>query len=217
MPRPRATPCSLSNLHARSSASQRKCKRSYRSRRRSRSWSANGSEALPEDTRPLLELVSAIERPTPALLGKALGDQRGELLADEAVRAGAIAVGSDGVVRFTHPLLGAAVYFEMPPGRRREVHLQAAALVDELEQQARHLALATSAPDEVIAGIVERAAFAAAERGAPDAAGVLAAEAVRLTPRADEPARVRRRLPVPAFSWKPAMSWRRGRASSRFS
>ena len=80
---------------------------------------------------------------------------------------GAIAVGTDGVVRFTHPLLGAAVYFGVPPGRRREVHRQAAALVEELEQQARHLALATASPDEEIASVVERAAYAAAERGAP--------------------------------------------------
>ena len=148
--------------------------------------------ALPEPTRPLLELVSAVERPTPALLAKALGDDRAGSLMDEAVSAGAIAVGTDGVVRFTHPLLGAAVYFGVPPGRRREVHRQAAALVEELEQQARHLALATASPDGEIASVVERAAYAAAERGAPDAAGVLAAEAVRLTPPDDGPARVRR-------------------------
>ena len=148
--------------------------------------------ALPQDTRPLLELISAIERPTPALLAKALGEFRAESLVDEAAAAGAIAVGSDGVVRFTHPLLGAAVYFDMPSGRRRDVHLQAAELVDDLEQQARHLALATSTPDEGIAAVVERAAEAAAERGAPDAAAILSAEAVRLTPPESQAERVRR-------------------------
>ena len=148
--------------------------------------------ALPQDTRPLLELVSAIERPTPTLLAKALDEVRAESLVDEAAAAGAIAVGSDGVVRFTHPLLGAAVYFDMPSGRRRIVHVQAAELVDDLEQQARHLALATSTPDEGIAAVVERAAEAAAARGAPDAAAILSAEAVRLTPPEDQAARVRR-------------------------
>jgi DNA-binding NarL/FixJ family response regulator len=148
--------------------------------------------ALPPDTRPLLELVSAIERPTPSLLAKALGDECAELLTDGAVRVGAIAVGSDGVVRFTHPLLGATVYFDMSSARRRAVHVEAAELVDDLEQKARHLALATSTPDAAIAELVERAAEAAAARGAPDAAAVLAAEAARLTPPDEKPARVRR-------------------------
>jgi DNA-binding NarL/FixJ family response regulator len=148
--------------------------------------------ALPENTRPLLELVSAIERPTPALLAKALGQADIETLVHDAVSVGAIAVDLDGVVRFTHPLLGATVYFGMPSRRRRDVHLQAAALVDNLEQEARHLALATFAPDEAIGEVVERAAYAAAERGAPDAAAILSAEAERLTPPDDETARVRR-------------------------
>ena len=150
------------------------------------------ARALPEDTRPLLELVSAIERPTPALLVKGLDQARFETLLDEAVSAGAIAVDSDGVVRFTHPLLGAAVYYGMASGRRRAVHLQASTLVGDLEQEARHIALATSAPDGGIADVVERAAYAAAERGAPDAAAILLAEAERLTPPDDETARVRR-------------------------
>ena len=80
----------------------------------------------------------------------------------------------------------------MSPGRRRALHLHVAGLVDDLEQQARHLALATTSPDEEIADVVDRAAEAAAARGAPDAAALLAAEAVRLTPLDDEAARVRR-------------------------
>ena len=150
------------------------------------------ARALPKDTLPLLELVSAIERPTLSLLAKAFGESRAEALLDDADGAGAVVVGGDGVVRFSHPLLGAAVYFGMPSGRRRAVHLQAAELVDDLVQEARHLALATSAPDARIADVVERAAHAAAERGAPDAAAALSAEAVRLTPADDEATRVRR-------------------------
>jgi len=148
--------------------------------------------SFPERTRPLLELVAAIERPTQALLAKAFGGLAAEMLADEAVSAGAISVGGDDIVRFTHPLLGSTVYFEMSAARRRALHREAAGLVDTLEQQARHLALATAEPDQAIADTVERAATTAAERGAPDAAAALAAEAVRLTPLADELARVRR-------------------------
>ena len=150
------------------------------------------ARALPKDTLPLLELVSAIERPTLSLLAKAFGESRAEALLDDADGAGAVVVGGDGVVHFSHPLLGAAVYFGMPSGRRRAVHLQGAELVDDLVQEARHLALATLAPDARIADVVERAAHAAAERGAPDAAAALSAEAVRLTPADDEATRVRR-------------------------
>ena len=149
-------------------------------------------KALPAETRPLLELLAAIERPTPALLEQGLAETDVEALVDEAVAAGTIVVGNDGVVRFTHPLLGAAVYFGMSPGRRRTLHLHVAGLVGDLEQQARHLALATTSPDEDIADVVDRAAEAAAARGAPDAAASLVAEAVRLTPFEDEAARVRR-------------------------
>ncbi|HEU0305166.1 MAG TPA: hypothetical protein VFR32_11360, partial [Gaiellaceae bacterium] len=147
---------------------------------------------LPDSTRPLLELVSAIERPTPSLLAKALGETPADALTDEAASAGAVALGADGVVRFTHPLLGSAVYFGMPAGRRRALHLEVAGLVDDLEQQARHLALGTPEPDEAVADLVEQAARAAARRGAPDAAATLAAGAVRLTPPEDEPSRARR-------------------------
>ena len=149
------------------------------------------ARALPETTRPLLELVSAIERPTPATLEELLSEADVDALLDEAVSAGAIAVGGDSVVRFTHPLLGSAVYFGMSAARRRSLHL-VASRVDDLEERARHLALATTSPNEEIASVVERAAEAAAVRGAPDAAAVLSAEAVRLTLPDDEPARVRR-------------------------
>lgn len=149
-------------------------------------------KALPAETRPLLQLVSASERATTSVLAKALGETAAAAMVDEAVSVGAISVGADGVVRFTHPLLGSAVYFDVSPARRRALHLELAGLVDDLEQQARHLALATSGDDEGIAGVVERAAEAAAQRGAPDAAAVLATEAVRLTPPDEEAARVRR-------------------------
>ena len=143
--------------------------------------------ALPEGTRPLLELIAVIERPTLPLVARALGGVSAtEVLLDDAVAAGAITVGGDGVLRFTHPLLGSAVYSEISPRRRRALHLQVADLVDDLEERARHLSLATSEADESIAEVVERAVGAAMQRGAPDAAAVFAAEALRLTPESHE-------------------------------
>ena len=83
--------------------------------------------ALPEGTRPLLELVAVIERPTLPLVARALGGVSAtEALVDDAVAAGAIAVGADGVLRFTHPLLAAAVYSEISTGKGRALHLQVA-------------------------------------------------------------------------------------------
>ncbi len=149
--------------------------------------------ALPEGTRPLLELIAVVERPTLPLVARALGGVSvTEVLLDDAVAAGAITVGGDGVLRFTHPLLGSAVYSEISPRRRRALHLQVADLVDDLEERARHLSLATSEADETIAEVVERAAGVAAERGASDAAAVFGIEALRLTPVGDEGERVRR-------------------------
>lgn len=161
---------------------------------------ADRIRTLPASARPLLELVSAIERPSIPLLAQALtGLAAAEDLVDEAVAVGAIVVGNDGVVRFSHPLLASAVYFDMPSSRRRALHIEVADLLDDVEQQARHLALATSEPNEAIAGVVERAAGAAAARGAPDAAAAFASEAVRLTPPEDDGARVRRTFGVAGY------------------
>ena len=143
--------------------------------------------ALPEGTRPLLELVAVVERPTVPFVAKVLGGASvTEVLLDDAVAAGAVAVGADDVLRFTHPLLSSAVYSETSPRRRRALHLQVADLVDDLEERARHLSLATFEADESIAEVVERAVGAAMQRGAPDAAAVFAAEALRLTPESHE-------------------------------
>jgi DNA-binding CsgD family transcriptional regulator len=147
---------------------------------------------LPPDARPVLELVSAVERPTVPLLARALGDELAESLVEEAAAAGAITVGDDAVARFTHPLLGSTVYFGMPARRRRELHREVAGLVDDVEQKARHLALATAATDATVADVVEQAVQAAAARGASDAAAVFALETLRLTPRGDESALTQR-------------------------
>jgi DNA-binding CsgD family transcriptional regulator/tetratricopeptide (TPR) repeat protein len=148
-------------------------------------------ERLPADVRPLLELAAVLERPTRAQLGRALGEEEAERLVDSAVQAGALELGGD-VVRFAHPLLASAVYFDMPTARRRALHADAAALLDDIVQRARHLALATTEPDAATARELDEAGAAAAARGATDAAAALASEAVRLTPPGDGAARIRR-------------------------
>jgi len=138
---------------------------------------------LPPEIRPLLELVATLERPTLAILADAFGPEAAEALLGEAQRAEAIAVGRDGVVRFTHPLLASAVYGEATLQRRRALHAQAAGLVTDLEARAAHLALAAEGPDAAVAAFLDEAAQRAAARGSRDAAADLAKLARLLTPR----------------------------------
>jgi DNA-binding NarL/FixJ family response regulator len=135
---------------------------------------------FPESVAPLLAVVAAVERPTPPLLAKAIDGA--EPLLDAAVDAGAVVLGEDGVVRFTHPLLASAIYAGLPPGSRRALHARAATLTEDLEERARHLALSSAQPDAEVARLLDQAAAHARARGAPDAAAELAQQAVRLTP-----------------------------------
>jgi hypothetical protein len=72
--------------------------------------------------------------------------------------AGLVTIEIDGRVRFTHPLLAAAVYESAPPSRRRSVHRMLAGRLEDLEERARHLALGSEGPDLEIAGHLDEAA-----------------------------------------------------------
>ena len=80
------------------------------------------------------------------------------------------------------PLLSSIAYEQVDD--KRALHARAAALVDEPEERARHLALAADEPDEAVAGALVDAARRARARGAPDAAAELLEQARRLTPGA---------------------------------
>jgi DNA-binding CsgD family transcriptional regulator len=149
---------------------------------------------LPPSVLPLLAAVAAAERPTTAVLARAVDE--GDLALDEAIAAGAVALGPDGIVRFTHPLLASAVYDAIPPARRAAVHIRLANASSDIEERARHLALATRVPDVEVARLLDSAAAHAQARGAPDAAAELAEQAVRLTPSSDVEARENRMLAV---------------------
>ncbi len=82
---------------------------------------------------------------------------------------------SGGRVRFTHPLLGSTLYLNTPAAERRALHGRLASMATDLEERARHLALATAGPDESVAIALEQASRQARARGAPDAAADLAA------------------------------------------
>jgi DNA-binding CsgD family transcriptional regulator len=147
-------------------------------------------EKLPPRTRRALLPVSALTRPTLALIEKA-GEPSSAL--DEAEAVGVIEI-RNGDVRFAHPLLASAVYSSVTTTRRREVHRRLASVVVDPEERARHLALAAEPPNVRVAAAVERAAARARARAAPDTAAELLEQALRLTPPSHARARHRRTL-----------------------
>jgi DNA-binding CsgD family transcriptional regulator len=139
---------------------------------------------LPPATRRALLLVAAHGRPPRRLI-----DNR-ELA--PALDANVLEVDAE-TVRFTHPLLAAAVYEGATQEDRRRVHRLLASTADDDISRARHLALGAAGSDEAVADELERAAAAASARGATMFAAQLAELSVALTP-ADAGPEFRRRV-----------------------
>ena len=135
--------------------------------------------------------VAALADPTMQLVEAAAG-RRARAGTAETLTARILELDGERL-RFTHPLLGAAVSGGQTPSRLRSLHARLAQLVPTAEEQARHLALATTEPTPEIAATLEEAARAASSRGAPTTAAALAEQALRLTPAAAR-ADARRRL-----------------------
>jgi DNA-binding CsgD family transcriptional regulator len=158
---------------------------------------------LPESLEGIVrDRFAGISGPTRAALavvaagGRASAESlRDAGVADEALEpafAARLVETQRGVVTFTHPLLASALYGDLTPPEREHAHELLASVVPDALAQARHLALATSGPDEGVAAVVEEAAAAAARQAASVAAAELGAHAVRLTP-ADEREALHRR------------------------
>jgi DNA-binding CsgD family transcriptional regulator len=137
----------------------------------------------PPELRHLLAVAAAMQRPTLATLASAVGGA--DVLLEGAFAEDALTMGDDGVVRFAHPLLAAASYAAVAPHERLALHAQIAAVTENAEERARHLALATVEPDADVAMRLDVAAAQASVRGAPEAAAELEREAIRLTPATD--------------------------------
>ena len=128
---------------------------------------------LPAQSRKALLLAAALGSPTTAIVPE------DDLAAAED--AGLVRIEGDGRIRFEHPLVAAAVYVSAPSSARRRAHRALAERVGEKEERARHLALATSGPDDAVAAELDEAATQAADRGASAAAAELARLALGLT------------------------------------
>jgi DNA-binding CsgD family transcriptional regulator len=151
-------------------------------------------DALPVDTRRLLQLAAADPVGEPLLLWRAaekLGI--GPEAATPAVEADLVEIRAQ--VRFRHPLLRSAAYRSAAPADRYALHAALAAATDrELhpDRRAWHRAQAALGPDEDVAEQLERSAARAQARGGAAAAAAFLESAATLTP--NPAVRVRRLL-----------------------
>jgi len=137
-------------------------------------------ERLEPPVREALRVVAALASPRVDLVGRALGEGDAAALLSAAEDHGVIELATNGGVRFTHPLLAAAVDAGVSPSLRRALHLRLSAVVDDAEERARHLALAAIGPDPQTVGALDAAAELARRRGAPSAAAELLELAINL-------------------------------------
>jgi hypothetical protein len=137
-------------------------------------------EGYDSGARDVLLAVALAADPTAELLRAVAGEDAWERL-QPALRSRVVEVDGERV-RFTHPLLAAAVNARADPERRRELHRRLAAATKGREQRARHLALASEDADADVARDLEAASETARRRGAPAAAAELLEHAIRLTP-----------------------------------
>ena len=139
--------------------------------------------ALPERARQALLPAAALRSPTVELVAAGMGGTAdGSRRALEQAAAAGIVEVSESRVRFTHPLLAATVYSSAMPWERRRAHRRLAAVLDDVEERAWHLALAAETADAELAGFLDTAAEHARARGAPEAAFELTEQALSLTP-----------------------------------
>jgi DNA-binding CsgD family transcriptional regulator len=128
---------------------------------------------LPRDSREVLLLVSAAGRLTVAQLRGIVEEARLWPALEAAADADMAIVGAESVVAFTHPLLASAIYDAAAPAERRRTHRVLAESLEDPVERARHRSRSITAPDETVAGELERAAEISRGRGAPQLAGEL--------------------------------------------
>jgi DNA-binding CsgD family transcriptional regulator len=150
-------------------------------------------DALPADTRRLLQLASADPVGEPLLVLRA-ADRLG--IPPEAVTpaadAGLLELGAR--VRFRHPLVRSVAYQSASAQERQDVHRALAEVTDpelDPDRRAWHRAQAASGPDEDVAQELERSADRARARGGSAAAAAFLERAATLT---SEPSRRGQRL-----------------------
>jgi DNA-binding CsgD family transcriptional regulator len=137
---------------------------------------------LPPGAREVLLLVSAAGRLTVPQLRGITEEARLWPALEAAADADVAIVGAESVVAFTHPLLASALYDAAPPAERRRAHRVLAERLDDPVERARHRSRSIIAPDQAVAGELDRAAGISRDRGALQLAGELLEGAALATP-----------------------------------
>src|SRR5689334_17195499 len=106
-----------------------------------------------------------------------------------AEQMGLVKVDTTGL-QFSHPLVRSAIYHSAPFAQRAAAHRQlAAALPDQPDRRAWHLAAAALHPDEHVASLLEATATQARHRGGAAAAALAMERAAELSPDREDQAR----------------------------
>src|SRR5580698_2905101 len=140
-------------------------------------------DALPAQTRRLLQLAAADPSGDPVLVWRAAGRLAiGAGAAEPAVQAGLAEFG--GRVRFRHPLVRSAAYRSASVETRQELHSALADATDpaaDPDRRAWHRAQAAPGPDEDVAAELEQCAGRAQRRGGLAAAAAFLERSAGLT------------------------------------
>jgi DNA-binding CsgD family transcriptional regulator len=138
--------------------------------------------ALPATAQSFLAAASVLGQHAPiaAIVSVArLPGARSEV--DAAVAAGLLTEADSALeLAFTHPLFRAAIYADLSPASRRELHARAAEVAAGRARLA-HLVAAALGPDEALAGELEASARAAAVAGDADASAWALEQAAALS------------------------------------
>jgi DNA-binding CsgD family transcriptional regulator/tetratricopeptide (TPR) repeat protein len=126
---------------------------------------------LPGPAQDLVRAAAVLGTRAPARIASAIAALAdGTAAADAAVQAGLLlfpAGRARDELCFTHPLVRAAVYEDLPPGNRRWLHLAAAGLVPAPASFAHRVAAAAGGFDDELAAELIEAATASQVTGAP--------------------------------------------------
>ena len=140
-------------------------------------------EALPAQTRRLVQLAAADPSGDPVLVWRAAGRLAiGAGAAGPAVEAGLAEFGAR--VRFRHPLVRSAAYWSASVQTRQELHGALAEATDPVvdpDRRAWHRAQAAPGPDEEVAAELEQCAGRAQRRGGLAAAAAFLERSAGLT------------------------------------
>jgi DNA-binding CsgD family transcriptional regulator len=143
--------------------------------------------ALPATAQSFLSAASVLGQHAPILAIASvarLPDAQNDV--DAAVAAGLLTEGSAAPqLAFAHPLYRAAIYADLRPTSRRELHARAAEVVDGRARLA-HRAAASMGPDEALASELEASARATAAAGDAGASAWALEQAAALSPAAED-------------------------------